>query len=64
MLYAYVPGIAGGAVLGRALAGFQAFSITKLRIAKLLSPKLKLWESLTYFLFSKVWFNTPFSRRR
>jgi hypothetical protein len=33
-------------VLGQALAVFQAFSLTKLRISKLLSQKLKFWESL------------------
>jgi hypothetical protein len=32
--------------LGQALAVFQAFSLTKLRISKLLSQKLKFWESL------------------
>ena len=33
-------------VLGQVLAVFQAFSLTKLRISKLLSQKLKFWESL------------------
>jgi hypothetical protein len=40
--------MAGGTVLGQALAVFQAFSLTKLRIAKLLSQKLEFWESF-YF---------------
>jgi hypothetical protein len=37
--------------LGQALAVFQAFSLTKLRISKLLSQKLKFWESLYEMIF-------------
>jgi hypothetical protein len=33
-------------VLGQALAVFQAFSLAKLRNLRLLSQKLKFWESL------------------
>jgi hypothetical protein len=33
-------------VLGQAFAFFQAFSLAKLRILRLLSQKLKFWESL------------------
>jgi hypothetical protein len=33
-------------VLGQALAVFQAFSLVKLRNSRLLSQKLKFWESL------------------
>jgi hypothetical protein len=33
-------------VLGQAFAVFQAFSFAKLRISRLLSQKLKFWESL------------------
>jgi hypothetical protein len=33
-------------VLGHALAVFQAFSLAKLRNLRLLSQKLKFWESL------------------
>jgi hypothetical protein len=32
--------------LGQAFAVFQAFSLTKLRISRRLSQKLKFWESL------------------
>jgi hypothetical protein len=41
-------------VLGQALAVFQAFSLAKLRNLRLLSQKLKFWESLHgdfYFFF-------------
>jgi hypothetical protein len=33
-------------VLGQVLAVFQAFSLAKPRILRLLSQKLKFWESL------------------
>jgi hypothetical protein len=36
-------------VLGQALAVSQAFSLTKLRNLRLLSQKLKFWESLTIY---------------
>jgi hypothetical protein len=36
-------------VLGQALAVSQAFSLTKLRISKLLSQKLKFWESFSLY---------------
>jgi hypothetical protein len=36
-------------VLGQSLAVFQAFSLVKLRISRLLSQKLKFWESLDMF---------------
>jgi hypothetical protein len=35
--------------LGQAFAVFQAFSLAKLRISRLLSQKLKFWESLDCF---------------
>jgi hypothetical protein len=48
-------------VLGQALAVFQAFSLAKLRNLRLLSQKLKFWESLSGMLRRK---NSPQSRRR
>jgi hypothetical protein len=38
-------------VLGQALAVFQAFSLAKLQNSRLLSQKLKFWESLKLFEF-------------
>jgi hypothetical protein len=41
-------------VLGQALAVFQAFSLAKLRNLRLLSQKLKFWESLIHKKISYV----------
>jgi hypothetical protein len=38
-------------VLGQVLAVFQAFSLAKLRNLRLLSQKLKFWESLFRYNF-------------
>jgi hypothetical protein len=41
-------------VLGQALAVFQAFSLAKLRNLRLLSQKLKFWESLVIHITQNV----------
>jgi AraC-like DNA-binding protein len=51
-------------VLGQALAVFQAFSLAKPRILRLLSQKLKFWESLFYQIFKNKYGATPRQLRR